>query len=132
MQAQRVYGWLSETYWSPRIRRDVLEKAFANSLVAGAFLADSGEQVAVVRAVTDWATFAWLCDVYVVEEHRGRGLASRLISLLEDHPDLQTLRRWTLATRDAQPVYEKLGYQRAEEGRFMMKRLADSNWQEPN
>ena len=125
----RVYGWLRETYWSPNIRREVVEKAFANSLVAGAFLVDSGEQVAVVRAVTDWATFAWLCDVYVDGAHRGQGLASRLISLLEGHEDLQTLRRWTLATRDAHPVYEKLGYQRDAEGRFMMKRLANSNWQ---
>src|SRR5678815_3908753 len=103
-----VYGWLRGSYWSPNIRRDVVERAFANSLVAGAYV--DGVQVGVARAATDRATFAWLCDVFVAEPARGRGVATALVRGLIGHPELATLRRWALATRDAHRVYRAFGF----------------------
>src|ERR1041385_2532016 len=73
-----VYRHLVETYWSPRIRRDIVENAFRNSIVAVATTETEGEIAGFARVVTDQATFAWLCDVYIVETHRGNGLARRL------------------------------------------------------
>src|SRR5689334_17057733 len=105
----RVYGWLRAAYWSPGVRRDVVERAFANSLSVGAYAADGG-QVGVARAVTDCATFAWLCDVFVDPAMRGRGIARAMVRELMADPRLQTLRRWCLGTRDAHGVYAALGF----------------------
>ena len=108
VQLDVVHGWLSSCYWSPGIRRDVVERAFAHSLVAGAYR--GGAQIGVARVVTDQATFAWLCDVFVEETERGRGIARAMIQALMDEPRLSTLRRWCLATRDAHDVYRPLGF----------------------
>jgi len=126
-----AHAMLSATYWSPRIRREVVEVAFRNSLVGAAIHVPTGELVGLARVVTDYATFAWLCDVFVQEEHRGRGLAKRMIVELQSHPDVQTLRRWCLATRDAQTLYEQLGYEPVVPGRWMEKKMPLSQWQEP-
>ena len=104
----RVHGWLRDEYWSPGIRREVVERAFANSLSVGAYTADG--QVAVARAVTDCATFAWLCDVFVAPAMRGRGIARAMVRELMADARLQTLRRWCLATRDAHGVYAAVGF----------------------
>lgn len=105
----RVHRWLSrEAYWSIGIDRRVFDRALDHSLPASAF---AGEvQVAFARIVTDRATFAWLCDVYVDAAHRGRGLGTRLIAAIVEHPELQGLRRWALRTRDAHPLYERFGF----------------------
>src|SRR5215204_6103772 len=99
VQLDAVHAWLGSCYWSPGIRRDVVERAFDNSLVAGAYR--GGAQIGVARVVTDRATFAWLCDVFVEETERGRGIGRAMVQALLDDPRLQTLRRWCLATRDA-------------------------------
>jgi GNAT superfamily N-acetyltransferase len=105
----RVHGWLSrEAYWSPGLDRVVFDRAVANSLVASAF--EGGEQVAFARVVTDRATYAWLCDVFVDEAARGRGVGRRLVGALLAHPDLQGLRRWSLRTRDAHGLYGRFGF----------------------
>lgn len=105
----RVYGWLSrEAYWSPGLDRGVFERAVAHSLVASAFVGD--EQVAFARVVTDRATFAWLCDVFVASTARGRGVGQRLVGAIVEHPDLQGLRRWSLRTRDAHGLYRRFGF----------------------
>ena len=104
-----IHAFLSgEAYWSRGVPRDVVERALANSVAVGAFAGD--RQVGLVRAVTDKATFAWVCDVYVLEAHRGRGLAKRMMSALRAHPEMQGLRRWVLATRDAHELYRRLGF----------------------
>jgi GNAT superfamily N-acetyltransferase len=108
LQLDIVFPWLHGCYWSPGIRRDVVERAFAGSLMAGAYL--DGVQVGVARVVTDQATFAWLCDVYVAEAVRGQGIARAMVQTLIDDPRLQTLRRWCLGTRDAHEVYRPLGF----------------------
>ena len=105
----RVHGWLCrEAYWSPGLDRRVFDRAVEHSLVASA-IAD-GEQVAFARIVTDRATFAWLCDVFVAAGSRGRGVGRRLIGAILEHPELQGLRRWSLRTRDAHALYQRFGF----------------------
>lgn len=103
-----IHAFLSGSYWSPGIPRSLVERAIANSLCFGALL--GGEQVGFARVITDRATFAYLADVYVVEPHRGKGLARRLLDAIVAHPDLQGLRRTMLVTRDAHGLYERYGF----------------------
>jgi GNAT superfamily N-acetyltransferase len=105
---EAIHAFLTRAYWSPGIPRAVVERAIANSLCFGLLL--GAEQVGLARVVTDRATFAYLSDVYVLEEHRGKGLACRLMEAVVGHPDLQGLRRMLLATRDAHGLYAKYGF----------------------
>jgi GNAT superfamily N-acetyltransferase len=123
VQLDVVYPWLFGSYWSPNIRREVVERAFANSLVASAFA--NGRQIGVARVVTDQATFAWLCDVYVDEAWRGHGIASALVKTLVEDPRMATLRRWCLATRDAHAVYRPFGFEPVD-ATILMQLLPDS------
>jgi GNAT superfamily N-acetyltransferase len=117
----RVHGWLSrEAYWSIGIPRSVFERALAHSMAAGAFV--DGEQVAFARVVTDRATFAWLCDVFVAAPWRGRGVGARLVAAVVEHPELQGLRRWGLRTRDAHALYERFGFTPLAEPQRVMER----------
>lgn len=113
-----VHGFLTHSYWARGIPRRIVARAIAGSLCFGLYR--DAEQVGFARVVTDRATFAWLADVFVLEDHRGRGLGNRLVSAVLAHPDLQSLRRWLLATRDAQPLYRGLGFRTlALPGRYM-------------
>ncbi len=103
-----IHAWLTRAYWCENIPRDVVERAVRNSLCFGLF--DGGAQVGLARVITDYATFAYLCDVYVLENHRGRGLGKWLIECVMAHPQLQGLRRFNLATRDAHGLYEPFGF----------------------
>ncbi len=127
IQLDVVYPWLRDAYWSPNVRREVVERAFAHSLVAGAYDAD-GSQVAVARLVTDQATFGWLCDVFVAESHRGRGLARALVRAFLSDPRLQTLRRWCLGTRDAHGVYAPLGFGPVDPAIWMQRMSPATAW----
>lgn len=132
-QFDRVHRWLASSYWSPNVRRDVFENAVRSSLCVGTFIRDVSEvvQVGFARAVTDRATFAWLADVYVDEPHRGQGLARRMANALVDHPDMRTIRRWLLATRDAHGVYSALGFTPlADPARWMEFLPPQRNWQQ--
>ena len=103
-----IHAYLSRSYWSPGIPREVVERAAANSLCFGLYR--GAEQVGFARVVTDRATFAYLCDVYVLESHRGRGLSKWLMQLVAAHPDLQGLRRFMLGTKDAHGLYAQYGF----------------------
>ncbi len=103
-----IHGYLSRAYWSEGIPRHIVEKAIANSICFGLFHGD--DQIGLARVVTDRATYAYLCDVYVLEEFRGKGLGVWLMECVMSHPDLQGLRRFSLATRDAHGLYEKFGF----------------------
>lgn len=104
-----VHRELSQSYWSPGIPRSLVEKAIANSVVFGLYR-KNGRQVGFARLVTDATTFAYLCDVIVTESARGAGLGKWLNECVVEHPDLQGLRRWMLATRDAHGLYQKTGW----------------------
>ena len=130
MRLDDVHAMLAATYWSPRIKRDIVAQAMANSVVVGAFETATGRQVAYARVVTDSATFAWLCDVIVDEGHRGHRLSRRMLEALDQHPRLQSLRRWCLATRDAHGLYEKMGYVPVVPGAWMERKCDPSLWQD--
>jgi len=108
MDVDAIHAYLSVSYWSPGVPRDVVAKAIGGSLCFGLF-ADE-RQVGFARVITDRATFAYLCDVYVLEDHRGRGLGTWLMEAVIAHPHLRGLRRFMLATRDAHGLYEKFGF----------------------
>ncbi len=128
VQLDTVYSWLRGSYWSPDVRREVVERAFANSLVAGAYR--GGAQIGIARVVTDQATFAWLCDVFVDDSARGQGIATAMVRALIVDPRLQTLRRWSLATRDAHAVYRPLGFSPVDPGIWMAFAPDPSGWQD--
>ncbi|AQR74604.1 GNAT family N-acetyltransferase [Sphingomonas sp. LM7] len=108
-QLDVIHGYLVRSYWAEGIPKDVVARSIAHSLCVGAF--DDDEQVGFARVVTDRATLAYLADVFVLEGHRDRGLAQQMLEALEDHPELQGLRRWALFTRDMQPFYAKFGWE---------------------
>lgn len=129
LQLDVVHAFLTRSYWSPGIDRALVEAAARNSLVAGAYDA-AGRQVGYARLVTDRATFGYLADVFVLEEHRGRGLASALVRALLDVPEVRRVRRLLLATRDAHDVYTKLGWTPlADPSTFLTRR--GSEYREP-
>lgn len=120
-----VHGFLATSYWSPGVSRAVVERAARHSLAFGVYHDGGGapRQVGYARVVTDRATFAYLADVFVLPEHRGRGLATWLVGTVLAHPDLQGLRRWLLATRDAHALYARAGFTPlAAPERFMERR----------
>lgn len=107
-----VHAFLATCYWSPGIPRAVVEKAAANSVAFGVYdlSKPASTQVGYARVVTDYATFAYLADVFILESHRGRGLSMLLMRCIQSHPQLQGLRRWLLMTRDAHGVYARCGF----------------------
>jgi len=105
-----IHRYLSEeSYWAKNIPLSTVQRAIAHSLCFGAYTPD-GQLAGFCRVVTDRATFAWLCDVFVLPSHRGRGLSKRLMNTMLAHPDLQNLRRHLLATLDAHGLYQQQGY----------------------
>jgi len=126
LDVDAIHAYLSRSYWAANIPRDTVARAVAHSLCLGIY-APAGEQVGLVRAGSDYATFAYLCDVYVLEPHRRRGLSKAAMQLLVTHPRLQGLRRMQLVTQDAQGLYAQFGFQRvAEPERHMEKRRVNA------
>ena len=103
-----AHAYLSRSYWSPGIPLPTVRRALANSICVAVL--ENGAQVAMARIVSDRATFAYLADVYVLEDHRGRGLSHAMLEWLDRHPELQGLRRWALFTLDAQSLYAGHGW----------------------
>lgn len=113
-----VHAYLARSYWAEGIPKEVVARAIANSLCFSLF--DRGAQIGFARVVTDRATFAYLCDVYVLEAYRGQGLAKRLVDEATRHPDLAGVRRFVLVTRDAQSLYEPFMFKApANSGQYM-------------
>jgi GNAT superfamily N-acetyltransferase len=129
-----IHKYLSEeSYWAQNIPIEVVKKSISNSLCFGLYEKDkknlpAGRQVGFARLVTDQATFAYLADVFILEEYRGKGLAKWLMEAIQAHPDLQGLRRWMLGTRDAHSLYEQFGWTVLDEDtrkRFMQRHFKD-------
>jgi GNAT superfamily N-acetyltransferase len=116
-----IHAFLSTSYWAAGRGREVVAKSLANSLCLGAY--DGARQIGLARVVTDRVTFAYLCDVYVLESYRGRGIGKRLMEAVVAHPDLQGLRRFHLVTRDAHGLYEKFGFAPLREQHKHMEKL---------
>jgi GNAT superfamily N-acetyltransferase len=118
-----MHAYLARSYWSPGIPRDVVERAARNSLCFGLYETASGKQVGLTRVVTDHATFAYLCDVYVLEEHRGRGLSKWMMQEVMAHPALSGARRAMLGTRDAHGLYARYGFRAPPDDGVLMQVL---------
>lgn len=116
-----IHAFLSRSYWAEGIPRETVARSLAHSLCLGVYDV-GGAQVGLGRVITDRATFAYLCDVYVLEAHRGHGLAKALMRTLAGHPELAGLRRFNLVTRDAHSLYAGFGFQAvAHPSRYMEK-----------
>jgi ribosomal protein S18 acetylase RimI-like enzyme len=109
-----IHGYLTRSYWARGISRALVARSMAHSLCFGAFAGD--RQVGFARVVSDRATFAYVCDVFVLESHQGRGVGKQLMAAIMGHPELQGLRRLALFTRDAHGLYRQYGFR---ESRFL-------------
>ncbi len=118
-----VHAYLTRSYWSPGIPFAIVERAVRNSLCFGLYERASGAQVGLGRVVTDHATFAYLCDVYVLEEHRGRGLGKFMMRVVMSHPALSGARRAMLGTRDAHGLYAQFGFKAPPDDGVLMQVL---------
>jgi GNAT superfamily N-acetyltransferase len=130
LNIELIQNYLSnESYWAKNIPADIVKKSIAGSCCFGLYVNENksmleatqtllnirqtlptGRQVGFARVVTDYATFGYLADVFVIEEFRGKGLAKWMMQVIMGHPDLQGLRRWLLATKDAHGLYAKIGF----------------------
>jgi GNAT superfamily N-acetyltransferase len=108
LDVEIIHNFLRESYWAKGIPRVLVEKGINNSLCFGLYR--NAKQVGFGRVISDYATFAYLSDVFVVPAFRGRGLGKWLVSCVMAHPELQGLRRWLLATLDAHGLYEQNGF----------------------
>jgi GNAT superfamily N-acetyltransferase len=121
LDRKAIWRFLRTAYWSPGVARDVVERSIENSLPFGLY-GPEGDQAGFARVVTDGVTFGWLADVFVVDEHRRRGLGVWLVETVISHPDLQGVRQLLLATADAHGLYERFGFVTVESGRLMALR----------
>jgi GNAT superfamily N-acetyltransferase len=108
LDRERIHAFLAGSYWAGGIPRDTVDRSIDGALCFGLY--EGPDQIGFARVITDRATFAYLADVFVLESHRGRGLAVWLMEVIRAHPDLQGLRRWILMTRDAHGLYRKFGF----------------------
>ena len=110
LDREAIVDFLTRAYWAKGRPRERTERALANSLVFGLYDGDFVKQIGLARVVSDYAVFAYLCDVFIHEDYRAYGLGKWLMETVHAHPDLQGLRRWTLATRDAHGLYRQFGW----------------------
>jgi GNAT superfamily N-acetyltransferase len=123
LNVELIHNYLShQSYWAKDIPVEVVDKSIRNSLCFGLYY--NQQQIGFARLVTDKATFAYLADVFILPEHRGKGLSKWVIEVIQSHPELQGLRRWMLGTRDAHGLYEQFGWTVLDEDtrkRFMQR-----------
>ncbi len=120
---QAVFALLKQTYWADHRDEEITLRAIENSLCFSLF--ENDRQIGLIRLVTDYATFAYLCDVIISQEARHQGLGSWCFTCVMRHPDLQGLRRWNLVTKDAQTFYEKFGFHTPEHPERYMELFND-------
>ena len=107
-----IHGFLTECYWAKGISREIVARSMENSLCFGIY--SRNQQVGFARVISDFATYAYIADVFVLDAYRGRGLGKWLMECIMQHPRLQGLRRWSLVTDDAHGLYAKFGFHGAE------------------
>ena len=119
-----IHEFLSrDSYWAKGRPLETVRRSIENSLAFGVYEGD--RQIGFARVVTDYATFAWLADVFILRPWRGKGLSKWLVSTILDHPDLQSLRRWMLATNDAHELYRRFGFTEIPDPKRIMGILRD-------
>jgi GNAT superfamily N-acetyltransferase len=127
LDVDAIWSYLHGAYWSPGVPRDVVERAIEGSLCFGLYAPD-GSQVGFARAVTDGVTFLWLADVFVLEQHRGRGLGVWLVESVLADSRLSGVRTTMLATRDAHELYERFGFEPLPDPGRWMRRWRIPQW----
>jgi GNAT superfamily N-acetyltransferase len=108
LDLEMIHRFLANSYWARNIPRELVEKMVTNSMCFGAY--HRGAQVGFGRVITDYTTVAYLADVFVLPEHRGKGVGRMLVNAMLHNPELSGLRRWLLATKDAHGLYQKAGF----------------------
>jgi GNAT superfamily N-acetyltransferase len=127
-----IHDYLYHSYWSPGVPRELVQKGIEHSLNFGMYDQGSAptQQIGFARVITDYASFAYLADVFVLHDQRGQGLGVWLIDTIVQCPALQTLRSFTLATRDAHELYQKFDFAAIDSNRYMIKRY-EIPWRQP-
>ncbi len=121
LDVEAIVDMLTRAYWAKGRPRERTELALQNSLVFGVY--DGDRQIGLARVVSDYAIFAYLCDVFIHEDYRAHGLGKWLMQTIMEYPDLQGLRRWTLATADAHGLYRQYGFEALAEPAKWMERF---------
>src|SRR5262245_52310532 len=125
LDLKAIHGFLTKAYWSPGIPMEIVKRSIDHSIPFGIYHSD--RLVGFGRVITDRATFGYVGDVFVLEEHRGHGLSKWLVECIVSHPELQGFRRWVLITRDAQGLYRRFGFQPlAKPDRYMERHSPDA------
>ena len=131
LDTKLIHAFLSgSSYWAKDRPREVVERSIEHSLCFGLYRDE--RQAGFARVVTDYATFAWIADVFVVDEFRGRGLAKWLCEVMLAHPELQGFRRWALATKDAHELYRRMGFQELQRPERWMERRDPATVEQPD
>src|SRR5580698_3755082 len=125
-----VHSFLTSCYWAKGIPRKVVERSIEHALCFGVY-DGSGAQVGFARVISDFATIAYVGDVFVLESHRGRGLSKWLMECITQHPALQNLRRWILTTRDAHGLYAQFGFAPVKSPERYMERHDAQGYERP-
>jgi GNAT superfamily N-acetyltransferase len=121
LDVNAIADMLTRAYWAQGRTPEMIARYVQYSLVFGIY--HGGKQVGLARVVSDYTTFAWLCDVFIHEDHRGHGLGKWLMETVHAHPDLQGLRRWMLATKDAHGLYKQFGWTQLDEPERWMNKF---------
>lgn len=132
LQLDVVHAALARSYWAAGIPRELVARSLAHSLCLGLYREPGARQVGFARAISDRATFAYVSDVFVLEAERGQGLGRFLVECLQAHPELQGLRRWMLVTRDAQGLYERLGWRVVARPEEVLERVREDPYLSPD
>lgn len=119
MDIKIIHGYLSNSYWAKNRSLKTTKLSIKNSLCFGVYF--SKKQIGFARVITDYATFAYLADVFILEDHRGKGLSKWLMKEILNYSELQNIRRWFLATRDAHSLYEKFGFKSLKDPHIFME-----------
>jgi len=123
-----IHNWITNSYWAEGRSREIMRKVMNNSLNFGLFIKESSseKQIGFARVVTDYHTFAYLCDVIIDNAYRGRGMGKFLMDAVMNYPELKLMKRWLLFTKDAHKLYEKFGFAKDETPeKTMVKRNPD-------
>lgn len=121
-----IYNFLRESYWAKGIPLSVVKKQIKNSFCFGVY--HKSKQIGYARVITDYFTLAYLCDVFIIEDYRGKGLSKILIEEILNHPKLKNVKSWMLATKDAHGLYKKYGFEPLEEPAKYMRKYKFKNW----
>jgi N-acetylglutamate synthase-like GNAT family acetyltransferase len=125
-----IHGYLSRSYWAEDIPKEVVEKSIENSLCFGVY--HKNKQIGFARVISDYSTFAYLADVFIIEEERGKGLSKWLMECIIKHKQLQGLRNFCLLTRDAHTLYQQFGFKNLEKPQNFMAIKTDNFYKKTN